>query len=199
MAVTHGVTCLFLSHGGRNPRLNAREEVGSPHLPPISRLSSREEVGFPHLHPKTQKLPAFCRAGRAGRKSWSSQHVPPSRPEPKATVHKCSMLLNAAHSCTMRARCTKPNILWIQGACARALVAVTHGVTCLFLSHGGRNPRLNAREEVGSPHLPPSTPELTSIQNKVVTRDSPTRVLNKTRSMPSFMSHSHRRTPRDER
>ena len=40
---------------------------------------------------KKQKLPAFCRAGWAGRKRWSFQHVPPSRPEPKATVHTCTV------------------------------------------------------------------------------------------------------------
>ena len=38
-----------------------------------------------------KKLPAFCRAGRAGRKCWSFQLVPPSRPEPMATVHMCTV------------------------------------------------------------------------------------------------------------
>ena len=43
------------------------------------------------INKKKKRLPAFCRAGRAGRKRWTPQHVPPSHPEPKATVHPCTV------------------------------------------------------------------------------------------------------------
>ena len=61
---------------------------------PRGKISSPQHQrggGLPAPPPKKQKLPAFCRAGRAGRKRWTPQHVPPSHPEPKATVHPCTV------------------------------------------------------------------------------------------------------------
>ena len=160
---------LFLDHRGKLLASALREEVGSPHpSPPFVSVLERRWA-FPPSSQDT-KLPAFCRAGRAGRKSWSSQHVPPSRPEPKATVHKCSMLSNTAHSCTMRARCTKPRILWIQGACARALVAVTHGVTCFFLIIGENSSPQHLGKRWAPRTPPPSLSESASSPPRVKAR-----------------------------
>ena len=163
----------FLGHGGRDPRLSAREEVGSPHLPP-----------------KT-KLPAFCRAGWVGRKHWSFQHVPPSRPEPKATVHTCTV-----RALTQDAVSSGYEVLVFARLCPLARAVLFH---VPFLGHGGRDPRLSAREEVGSPHLPPAPRSPPRFKTRSSHEILPTRVLNNTRSMPSYMTHSHRRTPRDER
>ena len=43
----------------------------------------------------------------------------------------------------------------VGSSCVRALVSRLMACCLFLLGHGGRDPRLNAREEVGSPHLPP--------------------------------------------
>ena len=144
-------------------------------------VSAPERRWAPRTSPQQQKLPAFCRAGWAGRKRWSLQHIPPSRPEPKDTVHPCTV-----RALTQDEVSSGYEVLVYARLCLLARAVL---FPVLLLSHGGRDPRLSAREEVGSPHLPPSTPEPASIQNKVITRDSPTRVLNKTQGMPLFMTH----------
>ena len=104
--------------------------------------------GLPAPPPKTKRPPAFYRAGRVGRKRWSSQHVPPSHPEPKATVHSCTV-----RALTQDAVSFGYKVLVFARLCPLAHVVL---FPVLFLLHGGRTPRLSAREEVGSPHLPPA-------------------------------------------
>ena len=72
-------------------------------------------------------------------KSWTPQHVPPTRPEPKDTARSCTVLSCTAHSRTVRARYTKPHILWIQGACtvASSFVCTSQFVEMTFVGFPG--------------------------------------------------------------
>ena len=118
-------------------------------------------MGSPHLPPKT-KLPAFCRAGRVGRKRWSPQHVPPSRPEPKATVHSCTV-----RAFTQDAVSFGYEVLVFARLCPLAPVVL---FPVLFLLHGGKNSSPQRQRGGGLTAPLPSTPEPASIQNKVKVR-----------------------------
>ena len=151
---------LFFSTGGRSPRLSAREEVGSPHLPPKNK--------------KKKRPPAFCRAGRAGRKRWTPQHVPPSHPEPKATVHLCTYALCARlhktqYPMDIKCLCSRACALWLVPCCAAAVCPTSF---FFFSSPRGKISSPQRQRGGGLPAPPPSTPEPASSPHKVKARPS---------------------------
>ena len=134
----------------------------------------REEVGSPHLSHilKNYQLSAGP-GGRAG-KSWTPQRVPPSRPEPNATVHSC-LCTQALCTRALCARGTQNPVsfgyrvlvfarLWLWLMACRAVLFFS------FLFTGDELLASALREEVGSPHLSPSTPEPASRPHKVKAR-----------------------------
>ena len=76
------------------------------------------------------------------------------------------------HTCTVRALTQDEVSFGYEVLVFARLCPQARAMLFLLLGHGGRDPRLSAREEVGSPHLPPSTPGALLNSNKVVTRDS---------------------------
>ena len=124
----------FLLHGGRSPRLSAREEVGSPHLPKKTKKNYQLSAGLGGWAESAGLL--------------STSHPPTLSHRPPCTHALCTRLHKTQYPLDTKCLCSRACDLWLVPCCSYSFSSPRGKISSPQRQRGG-----------GLPAPPPSTPE----------------------------------------